>query len=149
MSAFTSAAQGDNCCGQRKNSFNLPKTFHDLCFLVWFSRGGKYSNSKRFTGSALVLFTSITHHRPPHPACDSTSTNHTCGWPRYHTEVDYEKQCQKCPKTHRAHVCHSKPEHLEHHYDGIDSVSGSIVVSPKISARARLHERACSRQRQT
>lgn len=31
MSAFTSAAQGDNCCGQRKNSFNLPKTFHDFC----------------------------------------------------------------------------------------------------------------------
>jgi hypothetical protein len=148
MSAFTSAAQGDNCCGQRKNSFNLPKTFHDLCSLGCGLVEEESTRIRKGLQEALWYCSS-----PASPA----NGDHTLAvisqaastWQKYHTELDYEKQYQKHCKTHRARACHSKPRYLEHHHDGIDNVAGRLEASPKIYARARLHERVCSGQRQT
>jgi hypothetical protein len=93
MSAFTSAAQGDNCCGQRKNSFNLPKTFHDLCSLecglveVESTRIRKGLQEALWYCSSPASPTNGDHTLPVIPQAAST-------WQSYHAEVDYEKQYQ-------------------------------------------------------
>jgi hypothetical protein len=153
MSAFTSAAQGDNCCGQRKNSFNLPKTFHDLCSLGCGLVEVESTRIRKGLQEAPwycpPASTRIPHYWRPHFACDHTSNKHMCGWQSYHTQVDYEKQYQSHRQTYRAHP---KPGTLEQHHDGTGSVPGrreAAEASPKIYARARLHESECVRQRQT
>jgi hypothetical protein len=148
MSAFTSAAQGDNCCGQRKIPSIFQRPSMTSVLWVWSSRGGKYSNSKRSTGSTPVLSTSISHRWRSHLACDCTSDHRMCGWPSRHTEVDYEKLPENLQDTSSPHL-NPKPRYHEHHHDGTDSVAERLECSRKIYARARLHRKLGGRQRQT